>query len=60
MIDRFTGENKEIEKQFIAMEPIGRLGEPIEVAQTVVWLCSNEASFISGQAIPVDGAWTAQ
>ena len=41
------------------MEPIGRMGEPAEVANAVVWLCSNEASFISGNAIPIDGAWTA-
>jgi NAD(P)-dependent dehydrogenase (short-subunit alcohol dehydrogenase family) len=60
MIDRFTGKNKEIEKQFISMEPIGRMGEPSEVANAVVWLCSNEASFISGHALPIDGAWTAQ
>jgi NAD(P)-dependent dehydrogenase (short-subunit alcohol dehydrogenase family) len=60
MIDRFTGKNKEIEKQFVSMEPIGRMGEPAEVANAVVWLCSNEASFISGHALPIDGAWTAQ
>ena len=42
------------------MEPIGRMGEPYEVANAVVWLCSNEASFISGHALPIDGAWTAQ
>jgi NAD(P)-dependent dehydrogenase (short-subunit alcohol dehydrogenase family) len=60
MIDRFTGKNKEIEKQFVSMEPIGRMGEPAEVANAVVWLCSNEASFISGHAMPIDGAWTAQ
>lgn len=60
MIDRFTGKDKAIEKQFISMEPIGRMGEPVEVANAVLWLCSNEASFISGHSLPIDGAWTAQ
>lgn len=60
MIDRFTGKNKEIEKQFENMEPIGRLGEPEEVANAVIWLCSDGASFITGDAIAVDGGWVAQ
>lgn len=41
MIDRFTGKNKEIEKQFENMEPIGRLGEPEEIESAVIWLCSD-------------------
>ena len=38
---------------------LGRIANPIEVAKTVVWLCSDEASFITGTAIPVDGGKTA-
>jgi NAD(P)-dependent dehydrogenase (short-subunit alcohol dehydrogenase family) len=60
MIDRFTGKSKEVEKQFETMEPIGRLGDPAEVAETVVWLCSDSSSFITGDAIPIDGGWVAQ
>lgn len=60
MIDRFTGKNKKVEKQFESMEPIGRLGQPEEVAEAVVWLCSDASSFITGDAIPVDGGWVAQ
>jgi NAD(P)-dependent dehydrogenase (short-subunit alcohol dehydrogenase family) len=60
MIDRFTGKNKEVEKQFESMEPIGRLGQPEEVAEAVVWLCSDASSFVTGDAIPVDGGWVAQ
>lgn len=60
MIDRFTGKSNEVEKQFENMEPVGRLGRPEEVAETVIWLCSDAASFITGDAIPVDGGWTAQ
>ena len=60
MIDRFTGKSKEVEKQFESMEPVGRLGQAEEVAETVIWLCSDASSFVTGDAIPVDGGWTAQ
>ncbi|MGM0579541.1 MAG: SDR family oxidoreductase [Bacteroidota bacterium] len=60
MIDRFTGKDKKIEKQFIDMEPIGRLGEPEEVAEAVMWLCSDASSFVTGQALAVDGGWVSQ
>ena len=59
MIDRITGKDKVAEQQFISMEPAGRFGEPAEVAEAVVWLCSDAASFVTGHAIPVDGGWTA-
>jgi NAD(P)-dependent dehydrogenase (short-subunit alcohol dehydrogenase family) len=60
MIDRITGKNKEVEDQFEAMEPIGRMGEPEEVAKAVIWLCSDEASFVTGHPLAVDGGWVAQ
>ena len=41
-------------------EPIGRMGRPEEVGETVLWLCGNGASFITGQSIPVDGGYTIQ
>lgn len=59
MIDRVTGNDKEVEKQYIAMEPIGRMGNPEEVAEAVMWLCSDAASFVTGIAMPVDGGFTA-
>ncbi len=58
MIDRITGKNKEVEKQFTSMEPIGRMGTPEEVAEAVVWLCSDAASFVTGIPMPVDGGFT--
>lgn len=59
MIDRITGMDKEVEKQFVSMEPIGRMGNPEEVAEAVIWLCSDAASFVTGHAMPVDGGWIA-
>jgi NAD(P)-dependent dehydrogenase (short-subunit alcohol dehydrogenase family) len=59
MVDRVTGHDKEVEKQYISMEPIGRMGKPEEVAEAVIWLCSDKASFITGHALPVDGGWIA-
>jgi len=60
MIDRYTHGDRGVEAQLAAGEPMGRMGAPEEVADAVAWLCSDEASFVTGAAIPVDGGWTAQ
>lgn len=59
MVDRTTGKDKAVEKQYEDMEPVGRMGQPEEVAEAVVWLCSESASFVTGHALAVDGGWTA-
>ena len=41
------------------MEPMGRMGKPDEIANAVVWLCSDNASFVTGVCLPVDGGWIA-
>lgn len=60
MIDRVTGKDKEVEKAFEDKEPIGRMGEPEEVAEAVIWLCTKGASFVTGHAMAIDGGWVAQ
>jgi NAD(P)-dependent dehydrogenase (short-subunit alcohol dehydrogenase family) len=59
MVDRVTGKDKIVEKQYESLEPVGRMGQPEEVAEAVVWLCSDASSFVTGQALAVDGGWTA-
>lgn len=46
-------------EQIIAATPLGRFGEPEEIAEMVVWLCSDRASYVTGAAYAVDGGWTA-
>jgi NAD(P)-dependent dehydrogenase (short-subunit alcohol dehydrogenase family) len=60
MMDRFTGGTPEGRQQVISEEPIGRPGQPEEIADTVVWLCSDAASFLVGHAMVVDGGQTIQ
>ncbi len=43
-----------------AAHPVGRVGQPEEIASAVLWLCSDSASFVTGQTFPIDGGYTAQ
>jgi len=58
MMDRFTGGTPAERNRVIAQEPIGRMGRPEEIAATVVWLCSDAASFVTGHALVADGGQT--
>lgn len=60
MIDRFVREESEERQNLMAAHPMGRFGRPEEVAEAVVWLCSEKASFITGQTLAVDGGYTSQ
>lgn len=68
MLDRFQAslakaagvDTKAMSQQFEAMHPIGRAGKPEEIADVIGWLCSPRASFVTGQAIAIDGGFTAQ
>jgi NAD(P)-dependent dehydrogenase (short-subunit alcohol dehydrogenase family) len=51
----------EVDQDYLnSMHPIGRTGKPEEVAAAVLWLCSDDASFVTGTSLAVDGAYTAQ
>jgi NAD(P)-dependent dehydrogenase (short-subunit alcohol dehydrogenase family) len=50
----------EIIAALVAQSPTGRIGQPEEIAAAVLWLCGPDASFVHGQAIPVDGAITSR
>jgi NAD(P)-dependent dehydrogenase (short-subunit alcohol dehydrogenase family) len=60
MVERFTGHDPDAEAAMLAMEPVARLGRPEEIADSVVWLCSPRSSFVTGQAIAVDGGFVAR
>jgi NAD(P)-dependent dehydrogenase (short-subunit alcohol dehydrogenase family) len=47
------------EDQIAGRTPLGRVGNPEEIAEMVVWLCSDRASYVTGAAYAVDGGWTA-
>jgi NAD(P)-dependent dehydrogenase (short-subunit alcohol dehydrogenase family) len=46
-----------LEQHLVALHPIGRIGTADEVANAVLWLCSDDASFVIGVALPVDGGY---
>jgi len=60
MVERAFAASPQMAEAAAAMEPVGRLGKPEEIAEAVLWLCSDAASFVTGLPMAVDGALTAQ
>ncbi len=58
MGERVWGE-PEVKKFALGLHPIGRFGRPMEVAEAVVWMCSDRASFMTGQSLVLDGGFMA-
>lgn len=58
MIGRVTGGTAEGEARVVAMEPVGRMGTPDEIAAATLWLCSDAAGFVVGHAMVIDGGQT--
>ena len=48
-----------VRKQVLSCHPIGRFGKPLEIAEAVVWMCSDRASFMTGQSLVLDGGFLA-
>jgi len=60
MMDRLLGKRPNAEERFARGGPLKRLGEPSEIGETVAWLCSDHASYVTGLPMPVDGGFMAQ
>lgn len=59
MMDQVLKETPALEEQFVGRSMQRRMAEPEEIARNAAWLCSDQASFVTGVAMPVDGGWTA-
>jgi NAD(P)-dependent dehydrogenase (short-subunit alcohol dehydrogenase family) len=60
MVERVIDGGSISEEAMVAAEPIGRIGKPEEIASVVLFLCSDDASYVTGLPIPVDGGYVAQ
>ena len=56
----YPGREKEMFKVLSEYQPIGRMGQPREIANLILYLCSDEAAFVTGSAYPIDGGVTAR
>ena len=59
MASRLFYQDPEVAKQIVAMHPMGRVGTVDEVANAVVWLCSDQSGFITGETLRIDGGMLA-
>lgn len=60
MLDRFVGNDDQAKNGFLSTIPAGRAAGVEEIAQTIVFLASNKAPYLTGQIVTVDGGYTAQ
>ena len=60
MLEGFMGGDERMERAMTAGVPMGRLGTPAEIAEAIVWLCSDAASYMVGHALVCDGGATVQ
>jgi NAD(P)-dependent dehydrogenase (short-subunit alcohol dehydrogenase family) len=60
MIHRLIDGQPELEKLLLANIPMNRMAQPEEIAKAVLFLCSDDASYITGHALAVDGGWVAR
>lgn len=60
MVDRFVHGDEKVLSSLTQNEPMGRIGQPEEIAESVAWLCSDASSFVTGHPLVVDGGWVVQ
>jgi NAD(P)-dependent dehydrogenase (short-subunit alcohol dehydrogenase family) len=60
MGDRLIEQHPEVAEMLLKIHPMGRIADVKEMAAAVLWLCSDSASFVTGQALAVDGGYVAQ
>lgn len=60
MVERFTHGEAQANKALLEGEPLGRMGQPEEIAQVALWLCSDASSFVTGHPLVADGGWVAR
>ncbi len=56
----FAGHEEAMRQQLHARQPIGRMGRPDEIAYAALYLASDEAAFVTGSTLVIDGGWTAK
>lgn len=56
----YAGKEDEMRRQLHARQPVGRMGEPNEIAYAALYLASDEAAFVTGSSLVIDGGWTAK
>jgi NAD(P)-dependent dehydrogenase (short-subunit alcohol dehydrogenase family) len=56
----FAGNEDEVRQQLHNRQPVGRMGKPQEIAHAALYLASDEASFVTGSTLVIDGGWTAK
>lgn len=59
MVDQLISAAPSMEERMRRMIPMGRFGQPEEIAQAILWLCADENAFCTGQALQLDGGMTA-
>ena len=60
MVARMIDSGGMNEQEFVAAEPVKRMGKPEEIGDGVVWLLSDAASFVTGHSMSIDGGFVAQ
>ena len=60
MVDRAAAANPEMIEAVSEATPMGRVGDPEEIGDAAVWLCSDDASFVTGETLVIDGGYVSQ